>query len=93
MQADGRAWLLRTRRAGWTDRCPTHYEPQESPVPNALYPASGANPARQEFQRPDNRYHPAPGAPGAEVFPFVFTTYRAHRTLHRGRDEPLDART
>ena len=75
MQADGRAWLHAP--AGLLDGpMPTHYEPQESPVPNALYPAVRANPARQEFQRPDNRYHPPPGSAGAAVFPFVFTTFR-----------------
>jgi formate dehydrogenase major subunit len=75
MQADGRAWLHAP--AGLLDGpMPTHYEPQESPVPNALHPGRRANPARQEFQRPENRYHPEPGAPGADVFPFVFTTFR-----------------
>ncbi len=75
MQADGRAWLHAP--AGLLDGpMPAHYEPQESPVPNALYPRQRANPARQEFHRTGNRYHPAPGTPGAEVFPFVFTTFR-----------------
>jgi formate dehydrogenase major subunit len=55
---------------------PAHYEPQESPVPNALYPRRRANPARQEYHREGNRYHPEPGAPGADVFPYVFTTFR-----------------
>jgi len=75
MQADGRAWLHAP--AGLLDGpMPTHYEPQESPVPNALYPAVRANPARQEFKRPDNPYHPPPGSAGAAAFPFVFTTFR-----------------
>ncbi len=75
MQADGRAWLHAP--AGLLDGpMPTHYEPQESPVPNALYPAVRANPARQQFKRPDNPYHPPPGSAGAAVFPFVFTTFR-----------------
>jgi formate dehydrogenase major subunit len=75
MQADGRAWLHAP--AGLLDGpMPAHYEPQESPVPNALYPRQRANPARQEFQREGNRYHPEPGEPGADVFPFVFTTLR-----------------
>ena len=66
-----------TRPAGLLDGpMPTHYEPQESPVPNALYPRQRANPARQEFHREGNRYHPEPGAPGADVFPYVFTTFR-----------------
>jgi formate dehydrogenase major subunit len=75
MQADGRAWLHAP--AGLIDGpMPAHYEPQESPVPNALYPRRRANPARQEYHREGNRYHPEPGAPGAEVFPYVFTTFR-----------------
>jgi formate dehydrogenase major subunit len=75
MQGDGRAWLFAP--AGLADGpMPTHYEPQESPLPNALHPAQRANPAREQFERPDNRYHPEPGTPGAEVFPFVFTTFR-----------------
>ncbi len=74
MQADGRAWLHAP--AGLADApIPTHYEPAESPVRNALY-GQQANPARQRFDRPDNRLHPEPGTPGAEVFPFVFTTFR-----------------
>jgi formate dehydrogenase major subunit len=75
MQGDGRAWLFAP--AGLADGpMPTHYEPQESPLPNALHTAQRANPAREQFERPDNRYHPEPGTPGAEVFPFVFTTFR-----------------
>ena len=75
MQADGRAWLFAP--AGLADGpMPTHYEPQESPLPNALYPAHRANPAREQFHRADNPYHPEPGTPGADVFPYVFTTFR-----------------
>src|SRR5262249_7182255 len=50
---------------------PTHYEPFESPVDNALY-SQRSNPTRESFDRPDNRYNPD----GSEVFPYVFTTYR-----------------
>ncbi len=75
MQADGRAWLFAP--AGLADGpMPAHYEPQESPVDNALYPAHRANPARQEVAGKGNRYHPAAGSPGADVFPYVFTTFR-----------------
>ena len=35
-----------------------------------------ANPTRQVFQRTDNLSNPSDGEPGAEVFPYVFTTYR-----------------
>jgi len=75
MQGDGRAWLYSP--SGLKDGpMPAHYEPQESPVGNALYPLQRANPARQEFHRKENRYNPEFGQPGAEVFPFVFTTFR-----------------
>ncbi len=74
MQSDGRAWLHAP--AGLADGpMPTHYEPEESPVGNALY-GQRANPARQRFERADNHYHPEPGTPGAEVYPYVFTTFR-----------------
>jgi formate dehydrogenase major subunit len=71
MQADGKGWLFVP--AGLVDGpLPTHYEPEESPFPNALYERQRANPARQRFVRPENPYHP----PESGVFPFVFTTYR-----------------
>jgi formate dehydrogenase major subunit len=75
MQADGKAWLFAP--AGLTDGpLPTHYEPQESPFTNPLYKQQ-RNPVRHLLPpHPDNRYAPADGAPGAEVYPFVTTTYR-----------------
>ena len=74
MQADGRGWLYAP--AGVADGpLPTHYEPQDSPVRNPLY-RQQRNPARQLYEHEDNRYHPDPGEPGADVFPFVVTTYR-----------------
>jgi len=74
MQADGKAWLFAP--AGLIDGpLPAHYEPQESPFGNPLY-AQQRNPTRQVFHRPENPYHPASGEAGAEVFPFVLTTYR-----------------
>ena len=74
MQSDGRAWLYVP--AGLPDGpLPTHYEPQESPVRNPLY-AQQSNPARTTFGRPENLYHPVGDEPGADVFPFVMTTYR-----------------
>jgi formate dehydrogenase major subunit len=70
MQSDGRAWLHAP--AGLADGpMPTHYEPEESPVENALY-RERANPARERFDRPGNRYH----RPNSTVFPYVFTTFR-----------------
>lgn len=50
---------------------PTHYEPMESPLKNALYPRQ-TNPGLQWFSRPDNRFSP----PEDPRFPFVMTTYR-----------------
>ncbi|TDC17749.1 formate dehydrogenase [Actinomadura bangladeshensis] len=75
MQADGKAWLFVP--AGLTDGpLPTHYEPQESPFTNPLY-TQQRNPVRHlPPPHPDNRYAPADGSPGAEVYPFVTTTYR-----------------
>ena len=74
MQADGRGWLFAP--AGVADGpMPTHYEPQDSPVPNPLY-RQQRNPARQTYPHENNRYHPDPDQPGAEVYPFSVTTYR-----------------
>ena len=74
MQADGKAWLYVP--AGLTDGpLPAHYEPQDSPFPNLLYPQQ-RNPVRQVFSREHNRYHPNPSQPGADVFPYMITTYR-----------------
>jgi len=69
MQADGKAWLYAP--AGLVDGpLPAHYEPQESPLPNPLYPQQ-RNPVRQarKFAHPDNRFQPSDGAYGAQVFP------------------------
>jgi formate dehydrogenase major subunit len=72
MQADGKGWLFAP--SGLLDGpLPTHYEPLESVVPNALYPAQQCNPARHEWRRPDNPYHLAYDDPR---FPYVLTTYR-----------------
>jgi formate dehydrogenase major subunit len=74
MQADGKGWLFAPK--GVVDGpLPTHYEPQESPVINALYPQQ-RNPARITFPRKDNLSAPSAGDPGADVYPYVFTTYR-----------------
>lgn len=74
MQADGKGWLFAPK--GLVDGpLPAHYEPQESPVVNALYPQQQA-PARIIFARDDNLDAPSGDDPGAEVYPYVFTTYR-----------------
>ena len=55
---------------------PTHYEPHESPFRNPLY-GQQANPARQTYRAARaTAYHPVGGEPGADVFPYVMTTYR-----------------
>ncbi len=74
MQADGMGWLYVA--AGLTDGpLPAHYEPEESPFENALY-GQKSNPARQRFPRDDNPYNPSGDGPGADVFPYVLSTYR-----------------
>jgi formate dehydrogenase major subunit len=76
MQSDGKAWLFAP--AGLTDGpLPTHYEPQESPVPNLLY-AQQRNPVRQvaPLAHPNDRFQPSGDERGAAVFPYVLSTYR-----------------
>ena len=71
MQGDGKGWLYAP--TGLLDGpMPTHYEPQESVVANALY-GQQCNPVRMEWLRGDNPYHKAFGDPR---FPYVLTTYR-----------------
>src|SRR5699024_6651271 len=74
MQANGKGWLLAP--SGMVDGpMPTHYEPQESSVPNPLYPQQN-RPNRMVMRRGDNLSAPGAGLPGSEVYPYVFTTYR-----------------
>ncbi len=74
MQGDGKAWLFAPD--GLVDGpFPAHYEPEESPVLNALY-AQQANPVREQWPSANNPMHPSDGLPGGEVFPYVGTTYR-----------------
>jgi formate dehydrogenase major subunit len=54
---------------------PTHYEPQESPVANPLYKQQ-RSPVRKLYPHEQNRYHPSGDEPGADVYPYVVTTYR-----------------
>src|SRR5207237_180027 len=74
MQADGRSWLFVPQ--GLEDGpLPAHYEPHESPFENPLYPQR-ANPRRQRSDDPSHDpYNPADGEPGADVYPYVVTTY------------------
>src|SRR5439155_17840911 len=70
MQADGKGWLFTP--AGLEDGpMPTHYEPQDSPFPNALHPSTPRNPVRELLPREGNRYHPSGDEKGADVFPYV----------------------
>jgi formate dehydrogenase major subunit len=74
MQADGKGWLYAP--SGLTDGpLPTHYEPQDSPFPNPLY-GQQRSPARLVYPHEFNRYHPDADGPGADVYPYVVTTYR-----------------
>ena len=74
LQADGNGWLYVP--SGLADGpLPTHYEPHESPFENLLY-GQRSNPVRQLYDRPENPYHPEPGRPGNEAYPYVVTTYR-----------------
>ncbi|MEA2424400.1 MAG: formate dehydrogenase major subunit, partial [Thermoleophilaceae bacterium] len=71
---DGLGWLFAP--SGLVDGpLPSHYEPAESPVDNALY-EQDKDPSLQLFDRPENPYHRSDGESGAEVFPYVMTTYR-----------------
>ncbi|MFE4176558.1 formate dehydrogenase [Streptomyces sp. NPDC056909] len=75
MQADGKGWLFAP--AGLEDGpLPTHYEPQDSPFTNALYPAVSRSPVRRLLTREGNRFHPSGDEPGAGVYPYIITTHR-----------------
>ncbi len=75
MQADGKAWLFAP--AGLVDGpLPAHYEPQDSPVQNLLYPRQEHNPVREILRHPGTPYQPSGSEPGSDVFPYVATTYR-----------------
>jgi formate dehydrogenase major subunit len=70
LHADGVGWLYVP--SGLKDGpLPTHYEPLESPVENALY-SQQTNPAVNRKKRPDNPY----AAHNDARFPYVLTTYR-----------------
>jgi formate dehydrogenase major subunit len=55
---------------------PEHYEPMESPVPNAFHPKVRSTPAARMFQRDREDL----GA--AEEFPYAATTYRLTEHFH-----------
>ncbi|MDQ6707278.1 MAG: molybdopterin-dependent oxidoreductase, partial [Acidobacteriota bacterium] len=71
MQADGKAWLFSP--SGLQEGpLPTHYEPLESVVKNALY-GQQCNPVRMDYVRPRNPFHKPYDD---ERFPYLLTTYR-----------------
>ena len=70
LHEDGRGWLYVPR--GLQDGpLPTHFEPIESPVQNALY-SRNTNPPVNWFTRPDN----PKAVPGDPRFPYVLSTFR-----------------
>lgn len=70
LKGDGRGWLFAP--SGLKDGpLPTHYEPLESPVSNALYPRQDS-PVAKRFPRTDNVISP----PGDPQYPYIVTTYR-----------------
>jgi formate dehydrogenase major subunit len=74
LHPDGLGWLYVP--AGLVDGpMPTHYEPHESPFTNPLYDQQ-QNPTRQRYDRVANPYNPSVGQPGADVYPYVLTSYR-----------------
>ncbi len=78
MEADGKCHLFEP--SGLKDGpLPTHYEPVESPVRNAIHPGRQINPAAKLWPRPGNEYH----EPEDPRFPYVFTTFRLTE-LHCG---------
>ncbi|MDQ6887178.1 MAG: molybdopterin-dependent oxidoreductase [Gemmatimonadota bacterium] len=71
MKPDGKAWLYAP--SGTVDGpLPTHYEPWEGPVKNALYGAAPRNPVTKLFNVVGNKYID----PGSPDFPIVISTYR-----------------
>jgi formate dehydrogenase major subunit len=70
MKPDGKAWLFAP--SGLVDGpLPTHYEPWEAPVKNALYSVE-RNPVAKTFNVVGNKYID----PGDPNFPIVISTYR-----------------
>ncbi len=87
MQADGKGWLFAP--VGLVDGpLPTHYEPDESPLPNPLY-GQQSNPTRLRYVRPENPSN----EPSERGVPLRAHRRPAHRAPHRRRDEPRSCRT
>ena len=89
--AGRRQGLAVRARPGWsTARCPTHYEPQESPFRNPLYrpaaqPGPAGGPRTGQPVAPERRTSPGRGVP-VRVHHLP-----ADRAPHRRRDEPVAA--
>jgi formate dehydrogenase major subunit len=70
MKADGKGWLYAP--SGLVDGpLPTHYEPYESPLGNAVYPQQ-SNPVAILFPVAGNAYAPV----GSPEYPHILSTYR-----------------
>jgi formate dehydrogenase major subunit len=71
LQPDGVGWIWVP--SGLKDGpLPSHYEPLESNLRNAVHPSQQNNPAADRMERPDNAYADSPDG----RYPFVLTTYR-----------------
>jgi formate dehydrogenase major subunit len=71
MKGDGKGWLYAP--SGLVDGpLPTHYEPYESPVENAVYPEHPKNPVALYWKVPGNELAPT----GSKDYPHVLSTYR-----------------
>jgi formate dehydrogenase major subunit len=71
MKADGKGWLFAPN--GLVDGpLPTHYEPMESPVRNALYPKRQNNPVALYWNVEGNQLAKV----GSGDYPHVLSTYR-----------------
>ena len=74
MQSDGKGWLYAP--TGLLDGpLPAHYEPHESPVANPVY-SQQRSPTRITMSSKDNLSAASDVEPGADVYPYSFTTYR-----------------
>ena len=84
MQADGRGWLFAP--PGWsTGRCPTHYEPHESPFDNPLY-GQQREPGREQFRAPRQPVQPDRRRARRRRLPVRGDHLPADRAPHRRRD-------
>ncbi len=71
LHPDGLGWIWAP--TGVVDGpLPTHYEPLESPVRNAMYPAVQNNPVAERRSGALNEYAASPDA----RYPYILTTYR-----------------